>query len=55
MINWLELLRFAVRELAISPVEFWKMTLVELMAIAQIDETNIDKNDIKELMQKFPD
>jgi uncharacterized phage protein (TIGR02216 family) len=57
MIDWLLLLKFSVRELGISPTEFWQMTLKEFIAIAATQNVvdDISKIDIKDLMGKFPD
>ncbi len=55
MTDWLLLLKFGVRELGISPGEFWQMTLKEFLAIADVGDEGVSVKEIEGLMRKFPD
>jgi hypothetical protein len=54
-INYLQLLRYAVRTLQMPASEFWRLTLKEFMAIAQDDNQQVSNLELKKLKAQFPD
>jgi hypothetical protein len=48
--------KFAVKELGINPIEFWQLTFNELYSFIEDNQsTCISKDELKELVQKYPD
>jgi uncharacterized phage protein (TIGR02216 family) len=52
---WKELMRFGLNQLSLSPHEFWRCTLRELHAATGSVPAPLQRQNLSDLMQRFPD
>ena len=55
VLPWHEMFRYAVHKCSVSPKDFWDMTIMEFIYLADFPESNslISRSDLEHIIQKF--